>query len=101
MLRLTDFATRIEIEELIACRIKHVRTAAACKATLDKVKKQYIYEKRRSSHAYKTRDPRFDLAEFDAMLWRFYLANEIEAGRTTGDIAEELGVDLAVINGRI
>lgn len=101
MLRLTDFACPEEIDALIQSRVLHTKTAASTKVALDAVKKRFIYEKRRKSHAYKTRDPRFDLAEFDALLWRFYLHSQIEQGRTTGDIAEEMGLDLETLNKRI
>lgn len=101
MLKLTEFATPREIRALIRSRITRELTADETKDVLEKVKKTYIYQKRRMSHIYKTRDPKFELADFDSLLWKFYLAQEIEQGRTTGDIAEELGLDLAEVNKRI
>ena len=68
------------------------------KRTVDKVSKAIVYHLRIVNGVESGRHVKFEEKELKAWVWKEFLQEEIEAGKTTGMIADEIGKPLGDIN---
>lgn len=97
---LNQFLSNGEIELLISVYVLETvpNNDWIAEQVIDKLKKKMMYDMRAISHRMSISKVFINEQELKASVWKYFLRREIDKGKTTGQIAEEIEKPLGLVN---
>lgn len=93
---LNSFLTEGEIQHLIRHFVFNAETNVG--DIIEKLKRERIYEARKHSHSINSRKLTFTEKDFERVVWNYFIRQQLQSGKTTGDLSKELGKTLDFLN---
>jgi hypothetical protein len=94
--RLDEFLNQREINTLIRRYV--FNKDIDVQEIKDKLLRERSYEIRKHSHASNARNVKVREINYERMVWNYFIHQQIQNGKTTGDLAKELDKELEFLN---